>query len=163
MGVNKYKPHVIIMPEDRANQQIVNGFLLHEKLDPTAIQVLGPAGGWLNVIDGFRVNLQTSLEKYPGRHVVLLMDCDGDIGRLEAVKKKIPASIADRVFVLGADPYPEALKAELGPFFEDVGKRLAADCWDNTDIAWAHNTLRHNQAEIQRMSSALKPILFPHQ
>lgn len=28
MSVNKYKPHVLVLPEDDANRQLANGFLL---------------------------------------------------------------------------------------------------------------------------------------
>jgi hypothetical protein len=29
MAVNRYKPHIYVVPEDDANRQIANGFLLH--------------------------------------------------------------------------------------------------------------------------------------
>lgn len=29
MSVNKYSPHVLVLPEDKANSEIANGFLLH--------------------------------------------------------------------------------------------------------------------------------------
>jgi hypothetical protein len=29
MSANKYKPHVVVLPEDDANRQLANGFLTH--------------------------------------------------------------------------------------------------------------------------------------
>jgi hypothetical protein len=46
MAVNKYKPHIYVLPEDDANRQIANGFLLHESVDSRSIQVMPTTGGW---------------------------------------------------------------------------------------------------------------------
>lgn len=51
--MNKYKPHVLVLPEDDANRQIANGFLLNSNLNRNAIQILPIAGGWLKVVDTF--------------------------------------------------------------------------------------------------------------
>jgi hypothetical protein len=29
VSVNKYQPHFLVLPEDRANSQVANGFLLN--------------------------------------------------------------------------------------------------------------------------------------
>lgn len=46
MSVNVYQQHVLVLPEDDANRQIVNGFLLEPSLNERVIQVLPIAGGW---------------------------------------------------------------------------------------------------------------------
>ncbi len=54
MSVDKYQPHVYVLPEDDANRQLANGFLL--RVDPTRqrqMQVLPVAGGWQNVLNLF--------------------------------------------------------------------------------------------------------------
>jgi hypothetical protein len=43
--MNKYRPHVIVIPEDDANRQIANGFLLHPAIATRAVGVMPPAGG----------------------------------------------------------------------------------------------------------------------
>jgi hypothetical protein len=40
VSVNVFKPHVLVLPEDDANRQIVNGFLLDPSLNLRAIQAL---------------------------------------------------------------------------------------------------------------------------
>jgi hypothetical protein len=43
--MNKYKSHILILPEDDANREIANGFNLNENLDDRSIQILPSAGG----------------------------------------------------------------------------------------------------------------------
>jgi hypothetical protein len=38
MRINKYKPHILVLPEDDANRQIANGFILEPTLNQSAIQ-----------------------------------------------------------------------------------------------------------------------------
>ena len=40
MSVNKYLPHVLVLPEDDANRQLANGFLLDPNLLDRRIQLL---------------------------------------------------------------------------------------------------------------------------
>lgn len=46
MSINRYKPHVLILPEDRANAQVATGFLGETSPRYPAIQILPEAGGW---------------------------------------------------------------------------------------------------------------------
>ncbi|QEI40683.1 hypothetical protein BMF77_01255 [Dolichospermum sp. UHCC 0315A] len=40
MSINKNKPHLLILPEDDANRQIVNGFIQNLNVNNRAIQIL---------------------------------------------------------------------------------------------------------------------------
>ena len=53
MSVNKYQPHVLVLPEDDANRQLANGFLLDQYLSTRKIQVLEEVGGWIQVLERF--------------------------------------------------------------------------------------------------------------
>ncbi len=115
MSVNKYQPHIFVLCEDDANRQIVNGFLLDPSLNERAIQVLEPAGGWRHVLDDFKDRHRDAMLATPKRHMVLVIDFDGDPDRLSQVKSVIPDKLMDRVFVLGALDEPEGLRtANLG-------------------------------------------------
>jgi len=46
MSVNRHSPHVYVLPEDDANRQIANGFLLDPSIVDYRIRVLEEAGGW---------------------------------------------------------------------------------------------------------------------
>lgn len=149
MSVNKYQPHILVLPEDDANRQIANGFLLN--LQTRQIQILPEAGGWALVRDSFRANHIPAMEKHHNRFMVLLVDFDGDESRLQRMKDEIPNHLADRVFVLGALHDPEGLRqAGLGSY-EDIGKALAQDCTAGTEGIWAHPLLRHNEGELSRL------------
>ena len=46
MSINKHKPHLLVLPEDDADRQIANGFVIAQGvgLDDRAIQILPEAG-----------------------------------------------------------------------------------------------------------------------
>jgi hypothetical protein len=52
--INRYKPHVYILPEDDTNRQIANGFLQNPELNIRAIQILPIIGGWQKTVDTFK-------------------------------------------------------------------------------------------------------------
>ena len=161
MSANKSKPHVYVLPEDDANSAIANGFLLHESLDSRAIQVLSCSGGWAKVRDTFKTDHVNPMRKYVNRHMVLLIDFDEKPNRFDAVARVIPDDLAERVFVIGVWTEPEDLhQAKLGSK-EEVGLRLARECYDNSRDVWGHELFRHNADELGRMTKHLRPILFP--
>jgi hypothetical protein len=45
MRVNKFVEHTLVIPEDDANRQIINGFILNLNVNKTAIQILPIANG----------------------------------------------------------------------------------------------------------------------
>jgi hypothetical protein len=160
MSVNKYQPHVLVLPEDDANRQLANGFLLDQSLSMRKIQVLEEVGGWTQVLERFLSDHVVDMERYPVRFMVLLIDFDGREERLVDAKARIPAHLTDRVFILGALTEPEALKVSLGDY-ETIGLAMARDCREETDRTWGHNLLRHNTGELERLREHVRPILFP--
>jgi len=158
MAVNRYQRHVLVLPEDDANRQIANGFEL--KASTRQLQILTEVGGWTRVCDAFVNDHIRGMEKYPGRHIILLVDFDENAGRLDQVRNDIPEHLRDRVFVIGAFSTPEELrKAGLGTY-ESIGGALADDCRDGTAIAWEHELLRHNEGELNRLRESVCDILF---
>jgi hypothetical protein len=160
MSVNRYHPHVLVLPEDDANSQLANGFLLDQSLLPRTVQVLPVAGGWLEVLSRFNSDHVSGMDKYPYRFMVLLIDFDGREDRLDQAKTEIPTRLIDRVFVLGVWTEPEALRRACGSY-ETIGKAMAKDCREGTDETWEHDLLRHNASEIDRLRQQVRPILFP--
>src|SRR5262245_38961216 len=135
MSLNKYQPHVLVLPEDDANRQLANGFLLDSSLSARKIQVLEEAGGWKEVLERFKSVHVFGMQLYPQRFMVLLLDFDNDEDRLGAARKTIPEQLADRVFILGAFGEPEDLKSDLGSY-ETIGLNLAKDCREETEVTW---------------------------
>jgi hypothetical protein len=159
MSVNKYRPHVFVLPEDDANSDLANGFQLDPSLVTGRMHVLPVAGGWNEVLERFCSDHIAEMDRYPDRFMVLLIDFDGRTDRFDYAKKKIPEQLKERVFVLGAWTEPEDLK-DLGSY-ETVGSALAKDCREETDTTWGHDLLRHNAGEIARLREHVRPILFP--
>ncbi len=108
MSVNRFKPHVLLIPEDDKDRQIANGF--HLETDPDKfrqMQVLNPPGGWEKVVDDFLANHVGPMKSNPNRFVILLIDFDGREDRRDLVKGRIPKEVSDRVFVFGTRNEPE--------------------------------------------------------
>lgn len=158
---NKHKPHVIVLPEDDANRQIANGFLLDPSIKPRNIQVLNPAGGWGKVLDSFLEDHVAGLRKWPERHLVLLIDFDEHVeARTKQFFNQFPEDVRDRVFLLGTQGEPEPLRKQCGDSLENIGKALAAECYRDETSLWHHPLLAHNAAERARLNTKVKSILF---
>jgi hypothetical protein len=159
--INKYRPHILVLPEDDANSQLANGFLL--ELDYAAlsrIQVLPEVGGWMAVLDTFLTDHVAPMDRFLERYLILLIDFDGEDGRLNYARTMIPERLRARVFIVGAWTDPEALqRAGLGSR-ETIGRAAAKDCREETDNTWGHDLLRHNTGEIKRLRQEIRPFLF---
>jgi hypothetical protein len=158
--MNKMVPHVLVLPEDDANSQLANGFQLDHSLDTRRMQILEEAGGWLEVVDRFKKVHVPEMERNTNRFMVLLLDFDRRQNRLPEVMSGIPAQLKERVFVLGSWSEPEELRQALGSY-ETIGLALAKDCRDNTSNTWAHDLLKHNAGELERLRQQVRPFLFP--
>ena len=161
MSVNRNQPHVYVLPEDDANRQIANGFILEVTHNVRQIQALPEAGGWLKALGCFDEGHSqlSSMRRYPLRFLVILIDGDGREERFVTAKKRVPTDLADRVFILGSLDEPEDLKQALGQY-EEIGQALARDCREGTANAWEHPLLRHNVAEVQRLRNCVRQIFF---
>lgn len=156
---NKYKPHLLVLPEDDANRQLANGFVLGVKHD-RRVQILAEAGGWRVVLEKFLSEHVGAMRKYHDRHIVLLLDFDHQEDRPDRVKAEIPADLKDRVFILGVLGEPEALRrAGLGSL-EDIGSRLATECREGRRETWLHDLIRINSSELDRLQLNVCQFLF---
>jgi hypothetical protein len=160
MTVNRKRPHVFVIPEDDANRQLANAFVLEVDHD-RQIMVLKEAGGWLSVCEAFRSEHIKGLRQYPDRYIVLLLDFDDHVEtRAEKIIEQVPEEFKARVFLLGVKSEPEELKrAGLGSF-EDIGRTLGRECRDGSRSVWSHELLRHNENELDRLERAVRGILF---
>ncbi len=65
MSVNKYYPHLLVLPEDDANRQLANGFLLDPSLMARRIQVIEEVGGWMQVLEHFISDHVNGMDRHP--------------------------------------------------------------------------------------------------
>ncbi len=165
MSVNHYKDHLLILPEDDANRQLANGFLKDPALNLRRVQVLPIAGGWSKVRDTFIAAHVAQLKKYPLRHLVLLIDFDEQVEERTRIFKNLFSDLSsneyERVYLLGTRTEPEPLRKSCGISLEKIGEQLARDCAVGKSGLWQHEFLEHNQTELGRLESRVKPFLFP--
>lgn len=159
MSVNKYLPHVLVIPEDDANRQIAVGFRLMLPFGKDRRFDIRPlAEGW-SFVRKTLLDLQFDLRRFPERRLVGLLDFDGRESRREEIGAMIDAELHDRIFILGSRGTPEELRRELGSF-ETIGKALARDCAEGSTTTWSHPLLSHNTSELERMRASVTAILF---
>lgn len=165
---NKYRQHVVVLPEDDANRQVVNGFVSSPGIIPGRIKVLRSEGGWMKVVESFREDggRHNYLRNHKDGVFILVIDFDGDEDRLHWALDRIPADVRDRVFIVGARTDPEDLKRSLrqlmacGGSYEEIGRALAEDCRAGTRDVWDQPDLACNRSELDRMAATVRPCLF---
>lgn len=155
MSANKYSEHLVVIPEDDANRQILNGFRNTLGVDFRKIQVEPVAGGWKKVLETFESDHIPTMGTFPKRHVLLLIDFDRDSNRIDEVKKVIPEELSDRVFVLGVFSEPEDLSKSIRQTEEMIGELLADACLNKVEGLWSNPLLNHNNDELTRMQSLI--------
>ena len=162
MSADKSKLHVLVLPEDRANHEIANGFRGHELNNDRSqrqIQVESVARGWLRTCETYKEDYEPQLRTIGTRHVILLIDLDREQTRIAKVQEYIHDDLKSRVFVLGVWSEPEELKADQRLDFESIGRKLREDCPRQPGGIWGHGLLRHNSHEVERMWSTIGQIL----
>ncbi len=160
MSANKYQPHLLVIPEDDANRDIVTGFRGHLSVESHQIQVENVAGGWTDARDVFVKEHVSGMRKYDKRHVLILIDFDEQEDRFDQVWSKIPEDLRGRVFIMGCQDEPERVRASTGLTKEKLGEALAEACSNGTDDVWGHEILAHNLPELQRMRTTICPHLL---
>ena len=163
---NIYQPHLLVLPEDDANRQILVGFKNHLAVNSRKMDVQNIAGGWLVAVTSVVEEHVPLMRKFPKRHVLLVIDFDGQFERRDYILTKIPADVQDRFYILSCSDEPERLlasmgiRAEEGSKLETLGRLLATDCEHNTNETWNHEMLAHNATELERLRSNVKGFLF---
>ena len=161
MSCNRHKEHLLVLPEDDANRQIAVGFQNHLSVNFRCMQILEEARGWTNAKDTFLKTYVGSMRKYEKCLFLLLIDFDQNKDRRENIQAEIPVDLKDRVFILGTESEPEALRSDLnGKPLEKIGDVLAEECAESNHALWNHRLLKHNQPELNRLRPLLKRFLF---
>lgn len=159
---NRYRPHIVVLIEDDADRDLFNGFML--EVDWRKSRQIHPepvSGGWPNVRADFICKQLPQMKQYADQITVMLIDFDnqGD-RRLDDMRRDVPESMADRVFVFGTRKDPQELAAALNMSCEAIGSALARDCRDATDTMWSHALLAHNKEELVRLKQVAHTMLF---
>jgi hypothetical protein len=157
--VNKYKDHLLIVPEDDANKDLAVGF---QKIvrQASAIHIESVAGGWSSVQERLK-NLVPSMQRFSCRRVLALVDYDEQEKRRDDVLRDVPQGLLNRVYVLGVWSEPELLQRALDHRSREViGEDLARECLGGTLALWQHPLLVHNTRELSRLRADVLPFLI---
>lgn len=158
MALNRYRPHLYVLPEDDATHNIAVGF---NDVATGAMQVLKPAGGWMPVLERFKDTYISHLRQYPEAHIVMLIDFDEDFAnRIQLFRDEIPLDVASRVYVLGAWDEAETMRNLSEMNFSRIGMRLADECGQNVSSLWGNTQAHHNEPERTRLHAACRGFLF---
>jgi len=160
MSANKYQPHLLVIPEDDANREIVTGFRNHLSVESHQIQVENVAGGWTDALERFVNEHARGMRKYDKRHVLILIDFDRRENRFEQVWTNIPEDLRNRVFIMGCQDEPERIRAATGLTKEKLGEALAEACVGGEAGLWGNPILAHNLPELERMRTTICPALL---
>jgi len=160
MSADLYAPHLLVIPEDEANRQIITGFRNHWGVRSRQIQIAEVANGWGKALKQFAEVHVPLMRKYPKRFVLILIDCDGQRERIAHARRDIPPELADRVFIMGSLTTPEKLAAAVAMPKETLGKAIADECHNQCTAILNHPLLVHNLQEWERMDVSVCPALW---
>ncbi|MGC4032337.1 MAG: hypothetical protein QM754_11515 [Tepidisphaeraceae bacterium] len=155
-----------MLPEDRADNAIAIGFRSHDQVQTARMQIVNVANGWARARDQLEAEYIPSLQCNENLHLVIVIDFDEQfVTRREDFDARVPAQLKNRVFVIGARKTPEvlkkAIKSSFGNLsFEEIGKKLAEDCYKRTSTIWSHSELQHNAPDLRRLFDVVRDILF---
>ncbi len=160
MSANNYRPHLLVLPEDDANRQMLVGFRNYRAVNSRQMPIQNVAKGWRKALETILEEHLNLMRIYPNRHVLLVIDFDNQLNRRDDIVSRIPQDLQGRFYIIGCSDEPERLFASLGTRPEALGEMLAADCDHDTNGTWSHEMLVHNASEIERLQINVKPFLF---
>lgn len=159
--MNVYRPHVYVVPEDRADAQLAIGFVEHHEVDDTRVKVMPEVGGWSVALAELRDVYVPKMRANRLAHVVIVIDFDGEYdARRPQFEAVVPADLRDRAFVIGARTEPEDLKGSLRLSLPQIGNALAGECHAGEKNLWGHGELQHNRPDLERLLAVVRPVLF---
>ena len=156
----------MVVPEDEPYRKTAKGF---EGIVPEPyarrIHVMPEAGGWLEAVKQVEADLH-KLRRYSDRRLLLLIDFDGDSSRRDYVFQRlanaVQAEVLSRVYLLASLKEAEDLtrpEVKLGNY-ASIGSQIGIACQSAQADPWQHTLLNHNQAELARLSTFARPLLF---
>ncbi len=158
--VNRERPHLFILPEDKEDNNLVDGFLLHPRIDPKQIQTLPFSRGWTNVRDEFEKDHIGEMRKWRERRMILLIDFDRREDRFTEMIRVVPEDLRERTFIFGASHEPEEIRRDTGRSVEEIGESLADECVSGSLDLWNHPMIAHNRPEFDRLCRSMREFLI---
>ena len=157
--MNKFKPHLFIVPEDDADRQIAVGFQMHLEAKGE-MQIVDVARGWLKVVGVIKDEYVPLLKNNLNSHVLGIIDCDKDVDRIAEQLENFPEDIRNRIFLLGVNENPQEFKRSAKMHFAEIGEKLADECYKDELDLWNHEMLSYSSSEALRAKDVLRELVF---
>lgn len=157
--MNKFKPHLFIVPEDDADRQIAVGFQMHLEAKGE-MQIVDVARGWLKVVGVIKDEYVPLLKNNLNSHVLGIIDCDKDADRIAGQLENFPEDIRNRIFLLGVNENPQEFKRSAKMHFAEIGEKLADECYKDELDLWNHEMLSYSSSEALRAKDVLRELVF---
>lgn len=159
---NKFRDHLVIVPEDQKNNDLINGFVNATSIASHAFQIQRIARGWINAVDSLQ---DMKLVSLPLRRVLLVIDFDEKPeSRNDQVHEKLSKFLTqneyERVYLLGTRSEPEDFRSTLKMSPEQVGAQLYLDCKTPQPGLWGHALFAHNLKTRARLIAEVLPFLI---
>ena len=159
---NKFRDHLVIVPEDQKNNDLINGFVNASLFESRAFQVQAIAGGWPKAVDSLQ---HMQLAALPLRRILLVIDFDEKLeSRYGQVNDRLSKFLAptehQRVYLLGTRSEPEDFRSTLKMSSEQVGAQLYLDCKTPQPGLWGHALFTHNLKTRARLIAEILPFLI---
>jgi hypothetical protein len=163
MSANRYREHLLILPEDDAYEQILVGFVecLSDHVS-RRVQILPLARGFEKALTQV-LDDEHQLRRYPLGRLLVVIDFDNVAGRRESIAAQLTTrnpELADRIFFIGSLDEAEDLVKGLGRNKHAIGAAAFRACEEQIPGDWDNRLLAHNQPELTRLSTFARPLLF---
>ena len=122
--MNKYAPHVYVIPEDDRDRQIAGGFVGHHQVKDPRIKVMPIAGGWPNVLKTF----QEEYIRTQGNRIT-----KGNVGKIGKIISRVGLSEISRKQGVFEIQYYSRLIVVANFAFGDISMSLEK-CLENQEI-----------------------------
>ncbi|MDR0378618.1 MAG: hypothetical protein LBI62_01480 [Candidatus Accumulibacter sp.] len=158
MSVNKYEPHIFIIPEDDNFRQLVLGFKNDSRVNDAVVKLESNARGWMDALGKIK---HIHMDDYEKRYAIALIDFDGEPdNRIDYFRREIPA-YEGRAFLLGLYKESEDFKRDCKKkSLEALGMELAESCIGGGGGLWESEHLKCNAEELDRLRKAVGSFLF---
>jgi phosphoribosylformimino-5-aminoimidazole carboxamide ribonucleotide (ProFAR) isomerase len=160
MSVNKYKPHIILVPEDKATHRIATSFTTEMIATDPRWHVIEYQDGWPNVFAYLKQQVPTQQAK-SHRIVIAIIDFDGQAEQRRAdLFGQIPESLHERVFLFGCRDEAEDLRRVHSKSLSEIGILMNKACLQGDFTHWENEQLAVNGHELIRLRDYLETRQF---
>lgn len=165
MSANKYRKHLVILPEDQAYATMARGFKNYYRIRAENLEIKKVCGGWKKVFEMLASTYVPLMEQNPDMHVLCMIDFDYHRKSRQNILTQYEANLLQRIYLLGCRQEAEDFKRDMKHGKLEAFGTLLAEACVNSDITsgsnpWLSDQLKENGHEIEKIRHNLGMIIF---